>query len=243
MSSSAGDNNNNGDEHYLDSFLQERLPALGLDYETYGSYVRGLVEEDDDTSAMDESDNTTWDEILELLQASSETHGDDSEVWIRLKQEIQSRRMQHTLEREQREQRQKQERWAEEHERLAQDIALAKQKAHEEELEQQQQGMTKKSKELDDTKRLLVARYAYDESEMYDKDGNLIAATGESDEAAMVSNKDAAAMASQEKLRQMKSQKTVSKKEEQQKTKQAKLDKVKLKEERRNRAQKGERHR
>ena len=231
----------------MDSFLQERLPALGLDYETYGSYVRGLVEEDEDTStncnnALDESDDT-WDEILELLQASSETHSDDSEVWIRLKQEIQSKRMQHTLERQQREQRQKQERWAEEHERLAQDIALAKQKAHEEELEQQQQGMMKKSKELDDTKRMLVARYAYDESEMYDKDGNLIAATGESDEAVMVSNKDAAAMASQEKLRQMKSQKTVSKKEEQQKTKQAKLDKVKLKEERRNRAQKGERHR
>jgi uncharacterized membrane protein affecting hemolysin expression len=105
--------------------------------------------------------------------------------------------MQHVLEREQQEQRHKQERWAEEHERLAQDISLAKQKAHEEELEQQGL-MMKKSKELDDTKRMLVARYAYDESEMYDKDGNLIAATGETDEAAMVSNKDAAAMASQE---------------------------------------------
>ena len=240
--SSNGDNNTNEQQHYLDSFLQERLPALGLDYETYGSYVRGLVDEDDDDNAHIESDNTTWDEILDLLQASSETHSDDSEVWIELKQEIQSRRMQHVLEREQQEQRQKQERWAEEHERLAQDIALAKQKAHEEELEQQGM-MAKKPKELDDTKRMLVARYAYDESEMYDKDGNLIAGTGETDEANMVSNKDAAAMASQEKLRQMKSQKTVSKKEEQQKTKQAKLDKIKLKEERRNRAQKGERHR
>jgi hypothetical protein len=86
----ASEGDNDSDEHhYLDSFLQERLPALGLDYETYGSYVRGLVDEDDgDTNADVESDNTTWDEIMDLLQASSETHCDDSEVWISLKQEI-----------------------------------------------------------------------------------------------------------------------------------------------------------
>lgn len=227
------------DSHYLDSFLQERLPALGLDYETYGPYVRGLVTNDNDDSNNDDDDD--WDDILELLQASSETHSDDRDAFvIVLKQELQERRAQHWADVERKTQTQRLEKQAEEQAMLARDIELAVKK--EQELMERMK-ISDKGGVVDDAKRLLVARFEYDESEMYGADGNFVKVSAETDSEPVLSNKDAAALAHQEKLNQMKSQKTTSKKEEQQKTKQAKLDKVKQKEERRNKTQKGERHR
>ena len=234
----------------MDSFLQERLPALGLDYETYGPYVRGLVSDDDDDTTnnnahtednKDNDNNDDWDDILELLQASSETHCDDQDAFlVVLKRQLQERRAQHRADVQRRAQAQRLERQAEEHAILARDIQMAKIRTEEEILAGTKQ---KSSAIMDDAKRLLVARFEYDESELYGEDGTLIKTSAETDSENVVSNKDAAAMAYQEKMNQMKSQKTTSKKEEQQKTKQAKLDKVKQKEERRNKAQKGERHR
>ena len=66
---------------------------------------------------------------------------------------------------------------------------------------------------------------------------------GQEDDAAPKSNKQVAAAANLERARELRSQKKQTKKEEQQKTKDAKASKAQLKEERRKRAQKGERRR
>ena len=78
------------DEHYLSAYLEETLPEIGLDYETYGPYVTGLFpttsdggEEDNFEDVEEEINN-----IIELLQSSSETHSDDEQCWIQLKNEI-----------------------------------------------------------------------------------------------------------------------------------------------------------
>lgn len=218
------------ESHYLDSFLEERLPALGLDFETYGAYVTGLVTAMDD----DDDDEADWEGILELLQASSESHSDDEEVWAALKEEILKLQAEQHQMLKQEEDQKKQERLNEEQERLQQDIALAK-KAEEEAIEN-----SLKPKEVDEAKQALVARYAYDESESYDKDGNLVAKAGEDK---VMTNKDLAVQVTQEKSNAMRQNTGGGKKVEQEKTKKSMEDKKRQKEERRNRATKGERHR
>lgn len=71
--------------HYLDEYLSEILPKLGLDAETYGPYVTGFANDDDDT---DEG----MDDLIELLRASSESHGDDDALWQDFRNEILRRR-------------------------------------------------------------------------------------------------------------------------------------------------------
>ncbi|EJK54320.1 hypothetical protein THAOC_26064, partial [Thalassiosira oceanica] len=58
--------------HHLDRYLETALPALGLDAETYGPYLTG----------SDEGD-VELDDIIELFQASSESHSDDDEAWTK----------------------------------------------------------------------------------------------------------------------------------------------------------------
>lgn len=71
--------------HYLDEYLSKTLPQLGLDAETYGPYVTGFANEDEDT---DEG----MDDLIELLRASSESHGDDDASWQEFRGEILRRR-------------------------------------------------------------------------------------------------------------------------------------------------------
>jgi hypothetical protein len=71
--------------HYLDEYLSEILPKLGLDTETYGPYVTGFANEDEDT---DEG----MDDLIELLRASSESHGDEDASWQDFRNEILRRR-------------------------------------------------------------------------------------------------------------------------------------------------------
>ena len=66
--------------HYLDEYLCEILPKLGLDAETYGPYVTGYANEEDTDDGMDD--------LIELLRASSETHGDDDASWQAFRDEI-----------------------------------------------------------------------------------------------------------------------------------------------------------
>mmetsp|Transcript_3370 Transcript_3370/g.4878 ORF Transcript_3370/g.4878 Transcript_3370/m.4878 type:complete len:83 (-) Transcript_3370:818-1066(-) len=73
------------DDHFLSEFLESRLPELGLDFETYGPYVMGVVGSDGE----DDQDEGSLDDILELLKASSETRSDDDDAWDNLKKEIQ----------------------------------------------------------------------------------------------------------------------------------------------------------
>lgn len=68
------------DEHYLDSYLAEILPALGLDAETYAPYVTADNDDDDGGDGLDD--------IIELLKASSETHSEDDDAWENFRKEV-----------------------------------------------------------------------------------------------------------------------------------------------------------
>lgn len=209
----------------MHAFLEERLPVLGLDVETYGSYLIGLV---------DEGDGEEWDDILELLQASSETHSDDEAAWVELKTEIQRLQREQDEVVRQKELDARQTKLQEGQERLAQEIALSKQ------AEEEAADKAEHKKELDDAKRAVVERYAYDESEVYGNDGQLLSGGGSEK---IVNNKEAAAQAHLDTVKQEKNKNVASKKDEQKKTADAKKDKQRVKEERRNRTTKGERRR
>ena len=72
----------------LHSYLNEILPTLGLDPETYSPYVMGCLTVNDGDNG-DEENLEDLDQIMELLCASSETHSDDETgVWDQLKSEV-----------------------------------------------------------------------------------------------------------------------------------------------------------
>ena len=79
--------------HYLDSYLSQALPSLGLDFDTYAPYVTGYANDDDDGD-----DETTLDDLIELLRASSESHGDDDEAWCTFREEVVKRRHEFLME-------------------------------------------------------------------------------------------------------------------------------------------------
>jgi len=220
--------------HFLSQFLEEKLPTLGLDSETYGPYIVGLLPFDENPDGADEDE---WESVMELLQASSESHSDDEEAWKALKVEVTERYSQF-LEQE------------------------AKRKADEEEIRRQEalkppkptptqenisddRAAKKKSSALDDaTKKAVLEQYAYvmDENEVEGP-----AKGGDDTPTAVVAgvnpNKEAAKQSMAESANERKEQKGATKKEEQKKTKEANLNKVQQKEERRKRATKGERKR
>jgi hypothetical protein len=213
--------------HYLSAYLEERLPALGLDYETYGSYVIGIV--DADSTDNDEEASHDWDDILELLAASSESHSDDAAVWLTFQQDILQRRADHRIQESADRESVAQQKALHEKERLAKEIELA----------QLTPEVKKVKPQLTDAQKAIVAKYAYDDSIIYDKDGNLVE-TKDLDQK-VVSNKDVAAQVAAERKQELRNAAGPSKKDAQKETKQAKLDKAKLKEDRRKRAVKGER--
>eukprot|EP00548_Thalassiothrix_antarctica_P001664 CAMPEP_0194136240 /NCGR_PEP_ID=MMETSP0152-20130528/6260_1 /TAXON_ID=1049557 /ORGANISM="Thalassiothrix antarctica, Strain L6-D1" /LENGTH=217 /DNA_ID=CAMNT_0038832811 /DNA_START=15 /DNA_END=668 /DNA_ORIENTATION=- len=214
--------NNDG----LNAFLRERLPKLGLDYDTYGSYVVGLFDDDDD--------DADWDGILELLQASSDTHSDNDVVWKEFQNDVVQLQEKSTLLLKEKEEKLRNERIKEEKERLQEEIAFIK--------EQKEQTSSEEKKELDASKQALMARFEYDESELYDNDGNHVSSTSTTDEK-VVTNKEHALQANQEKAKELRANSNYSKKDEQAKTAKAKQSKALQKEERRNRSHKGERKR
>jgi hypothetical protein len=214
------------DEHYLQPFLQDRLPQLGLDPDTYSDYVMGLV---------DSEDEEEWDSVLELLQASSETHFDNDNVWKQLEADLRQMQAEHSEKVQQEQESLKQERLRQEQERLKQEIELA------EEAKRRQEAAEKDESNIDDAKRALVERYAYDDSELYDENGNLV--VSDTNEEQVLTNQEVAQQAMAERSQELKQKNPSSKKEEQQKTAKAKQDKAKLKEDRRSKAQKGERRR
>ena len=62
------------DVHYLTSYLTKILQELGLDYDIYGPYVTGFAHNE-------EEDESSLDDLIDLLLAYSETQGDDEESW------------------------------------------------------------------------------------------------------------------------------------------------------------------
>jgi hypothetical protein len=214
--------------HYLAPFLEEKLPELGLDAETYGAYLLGLLPPDEVTLIGDEentgADEEEWNGVLELLQASSETHSDDENVWKELKQQVLQKYHEHTED-------QKKRKAAEEAERLE----AIKTPVIPLPTENATAKPAKKNTAIDDqAKKDLLARFAY-ENDDDDKEVEV--------DAPAINNKAAAQQANVEKARELRNQSVTTKKEEQMKTKQARQEKQKLKEERRQRATKSERKR
>ena len=83
--------------HYLDSYLSEILPQLGLDTETYAPYVTGYANNKENESISDD-DHDDLDDLIDLLRASSESHGDDDAAWEEFRTQIVRRRKDHLLE-------------------------------------------------------------------------------------------------------------------------------------------------
>jgi len=211
------------EDHFLTSFLEEKLPTLGLDAETYGPYLMGLLPSDE--NEQEGADEEEWGGVLELLQASSETHSDNMDAWQELKQLVLERTKEHLVELEKRKEKAAEEARQREAELVkipvvSTDAAAAEKK--------------KKSAMDDAAKKAILRQYAY---EADDPDGE------EEEGGAVNVNKQSAQQLLAEKSQEMRSQKTTTKKDEQVKTKEAKQAKVNAKEERRNRATKGERKR
>jgi hypothetical protein len=223
-------------DHALSHFLSERLPLLGLDYETYGPYVEALFtlnDRDLSSEHQDIVDDEEWDSVMQLLQASSESHSDQDEVWETLRRDIRAAWQEEWHHRQALEA----QRRHEQHVQLEETIAREKEEARQiaEHKQQQQQQQQKSEAPHADTKHAILSRFAYEH------DGSDDDEAPESE--TFVSNQQVAAQAAQERTQALKKVSVTTKKEEQQKTAQAKQDKVQAKEERRKRATKGERRR
>ena len=222
----------------LYKLLQERLPALGLDAEMYGPYVWGDEDADSDDDDDDKDDDELQEVVIGVLQASSETHADDDDVWKELIENIHAaNKLDSQLRREQREKH-----LQETKTKMEEDLARAKLEEQEHQPIEQ-----KKSSQVDDEqKRILMARYGYDEPAEEDEGsgfgGNSSSAKKSAPAAATtVNNRDAAKAAYLEKSRELRGAQKTTKAEERKKTKEQKANKAQLKEARRKKAQKGER--
>ncbi len=134
-----------------------------------------------------------------------------------------------------------------EDEKIRKEIELSKKSEEEMNLKKQQQAEARKA--MDPSKRALMERYAYDESEIVDENGNVISTdslkSGEegTENESVETNHEVASKMNKEKSQQVRSAYNQTKREEQLKTKKSQQDKLKKKEDRRKRTQRGERRR
>jgi hypothetical protein len=221
----------------LKEYLNEKLPNLSLDPETYIPYIIGCLETFEDDEELDE--------IIDLLQASSETHSDDEDIWPALKKDILEKHKEYNAELEQKKKQESDERKEIEARKKKEEVEEANRERERKKMAEEEKANT----EVDPAKLALLAQYEYDISETYDNDGKVVDSSGgkgggeESAAAGGSSNRAMAEKMKKERTKEMKGAQSVSKKDERAKTKQAKLDKMKKKEERRNKAAKGERKR
>jgi hypothetical protein len=234
MSKEEQEEEQEAEQHVLSDFLRERLTALGLDYDTYGPYVLPLLTDE-------EHDDEEWETVLELLQASSETHCDDDEAWTDLRTSIEQQWKHHQSLTALAAQKHEAERHAlyqealkEEREQMHRDAETAAASAAAAAAAGGATPITTNATEPDAAKRALLARFAYEAPEE-DEDGE--------DDAPVLTNRQVAEKAAQEAAAAMRGKSVQTKNEERTKTKAAKQQKVQAKEERRQRATKGERKR
>mmetsp|Transcript_20619 Transcript_20619/g.26579 ORF Transcript_20619/g.26579 Transcript_20619/m.26579 type:complete len:236 (+) Transcript_20619:83-790(+) len=228
------------DDHALSDFLRDRLPQVGLDYDTYGPYVLPLLTEE-------ETDPEEWDSVLELLQASSESHSDDDQLWIGLRAEIQATWAQHLQKIQFHQMQEKVERAQKMADALAEEKRISAQAALEAaERPQPNAAATAANKEADAAKRALIDRFGYEQDP--DEEGGGGHGGGDKkkknsgeDEDQVLTNQQIAAKAHHDSQQELKLHKGQTKKEEQAKTARAKMEKVRGKEDRKKRAVKGER--
>lgn len=217
------------EDHYLDDYLSEILPALGLDAETYAPYVTGYADDDD-------NDSESLDELMELLRASSETHGEDDGAWLNFRKEIIQRREDYLSGETVRKEMKALEIQAKTNADLQKEIELAQQNALEVEERKQKELEASKLENMSGDKMALMAKYGYEDGDEEDEAGN-----GGDDSEKPVSNREYAAAMSRENGQKQRSTKVQTKMEARQETKMAKASKEAKKEERRKKAGKKER--
>lgn len=260
-------------EHPLHEYLTTHLPPLGLDAETYLPYVTGYFEARQDDVTITTTGSTTgskstmmetdedFDQVMELLQASSETHAEDDAIWQELSITIRTLYQTHLCNLESKRQVVLEEQRMADTRKQLEEIELAKQ--NQVEMEKKKELLKEQEVVMDASKRALLEQYGY-EDQLYDDEGNVIvqeessggggskgkkkgetagAASSSSSSSDVPSNKAYAQQINKERALDSRSKQGSTKTEERQKSKSAKLDKIKKKEERRNRAQKGERKR
>ncbi|KAL7495195.1 hypothetical protein ACHAWT_007752 [Skeletonema menzelii] len=206
------------DQHYLDAYLADILPKMGLDFDTYGPYVTGADEEED------------LDDIIDLLRASSESHSDDEKSWADFKQKIEKIRKEYIAEEEERKNLAALETERLKKESLQREIEIAKTNA----LEVEQRLEAKKLETMSADKLALLDKFGYEVDDEENED----------EEAGVATNRDHAAKQSAEHSQKLRSNNNQpSKAQLRAETMKAKADKNAKKEERRKRAVKGERKR
>jgi hypothetical protein len=211
------------ESHALEPFLTKRLTDLGLDYDTYGPYVLPLLTE------VEDPDEDDWEGVMGLLQASSESHCDDEQAWKDLRVDIDAAWKTHRDAVIASEKQDLEHNAQEMKETLERDRQLAVEAAI---LEEERKAKpVETSQVMDEAKRAMIARYAFEEDDENEE------------EEAPVTNQQAAARATQERSKEEKNKHVVTKREEQQKTKADRMDKAKLKEDRRQQSTKQERKR
>mmetsp|Transcript_23201 Transcript_23201/g.54719 ORF Transcript_23201/g.54719 Transcript_23201/m.54719 type:complete len:208 (-) Transcript_23201:2287-2910(-) len=205
--------------HHLDRYLETALPALGLDAETYGPYLTG----------SDEGD-VELDDIIELFQASSESHSDDDEAWTKFKHDIIGRRREFlSAENERREQEASniKKKKAEE---LQKEIDASQQNAVELEARKIALLETAKLENMPAEKAALMAKFGYEDD-------------GEGSTQKVPTNKDHAVAVNLANAQKARNLNKTTKLEEQKKTKAAKQSRDEKKEQRRMKSTKHERKR
>ncbi|KAL7441396.1 hypothetical protein ACHAXM_007891 [Skeletonema potamos] len=202
------------EHHYLDVYLADILPKLGLDFETYGPYITA--------TGTDELDDL--DDIIELLRASSESHSDDDDSWNDFKLQIEKRRKDFISGEEERKNLAVLEAERLKKESLQREIEIAKSNA----LEVEQRMEAKKLVGMSADKLALLDKFGYEVDDEED----------EEEDTGVTKISDHAPKQGVEKKPSQ-----PSKKELRAETAKAKADRNAKKEERRKRATKGERRR
>jgi len=218
------------DDHYLDEYLSQILPALGLDAETYAPYVTGFADEDDD-------DGDALDDLIELLSASSETHAEDEAAWESFRKEIVQKREDFISGESVRKELKALEIQATTNANLQKEIELAQKNALEVEARKQKELEGNKVENMSKEKIALMAMYGYED----ENDGAEEGEDGEDSGKPMTNRDHAAAVNAQNAQKQKSTSNVQTKDQARAETKKAKADKMAKKEERRKRAGKKER--
>ena len=216
------------EDHALTDFLNQRLPALGLDADTYAPYLLPLLSEQ-------QQDEEEWESVMELLQASSESHSDDNDAFQALRTDIEHAWQQHQEGMIKVKHQKDRQRHADMEQKLAEEHRVAAAEALAEVERKKAQSTTVAAPVDDAAKRALLSRFGYEDNEEDNAQGE--------DAAPVLNNRQVAEQTKQEEQQALRGQSVQTKKEEQQKTAQAKREKANLKEERRKKATKGERKR
>ena len=225
------------EEHpLLTLLLNERLPELGLDVETYGPYIVALFPLSDTIGDEVVDEIEGWDEILELLQASTEIQDLEEHVWEQLKVDLLSTWRSYRegqIEQQKVKQLEKEQNLKK---ILELERDMAKMNAEAKVSDPTETSNGNNSSTNDATKLALLNRFAYEEDENDDGDKGVEGTTNKTKAESTDKNHTTPSTTP-------KHPPVTTKREEQQKTKAAQQQKIDAKEERRKRAMKGERRR